>query len=461
MSGNVSDANGGGVFFFYAPNRTKPVHLSFFGIKLDASKRNITTADGGVANMGRSNDTVDIYNSEIISAKAANGGCIYTPGPVYVNNSIIRNGIVSNQGGNFYINGGSASLTLVNSTVEGGTATNHAGNIYVATIGSTLTITNSTIKGGVTSNQGGNIYASGATINFNGGLISDGISKGIGGNICLQQNVTFNMTDGVIRDGAASVSAIDNAASIASQKINESSSNIASNSSTKLNFSGGEIYGRIGIQMWTKISTSAVTQIEISGKVRLWDGKMNSSVCGIYFSNNFFYNGNNDAAGRAAAGTPGQINIHDLDENAKVFMGFGGAISSVTPYGTSTAITGLNGKSLKMDQNYYATRNIVTGNTITWTAAGSYATIGTANNLDSVKVNYFDPMSANFHRVYNSSDNTWKIEAHTYNAQGVCNCTRTKAEVVYTVTKAFSGVTRASETISDVQFNQIVRLYAD
>ncbi len=184
--------------------------LTCYGITLDASAHENT--NGGVIFAEKADSSVYLNGCTVKGGSAKkNGGAIWAGGPLYLIDTKISGGRATvsgtdvGLGGNIYLSGSPEVVFEGKTEILGGEA-QQGGNIMIKGA-RTLTIGDGVrIEGGVAlTNQGGNIYLnSKATLNVEGGIIRQGISrKSTGGNIFVNENATLHMTGGTVEAGFA------------------------------------------------------------------------------------------------------------------------------------------------------------------------------------------------------------------------------------------------------------------
>jgi hypothetical protein len=217
VSGNVSEATGGGIF------NEGPAKLTLTNSTVSGN-----TAWGGGGIFNASLAELTLTNSTVsgnvsTGANGGGGGGIYNGGTVTLMNSTVSGNVAAftNPGGGIF-NEGPAKLTLTNSTVSGNVAWG-GGGIYNTTLtagdgtrtAGTVTLMNSTVSGNVSTGAngggGGGIY-NGGTVTLMNSTVSGNVSTGAnGGGISNASRAELTLTsstvsgNGIHNDGTATL----------------------------------------------------------------------------------------------------------------------------------------------------------------------------------------------------------------------------------------------------------------
>ena len=178
-----------------------------------------TAYGGGAVGSKVSDSTVEILGGTILNCTTTgNGGSLYSPGKIRVENAAIIGGEADSYGGNIHITGTSAELTVKNSVIAGGvskavlapTANKYGGGNISVYSGAKATISDSEIYGGYAACVGGNLSLGRGTIAITNCNVYDGTAEEAGGNVYANlsvANVTFNggSVDGHFHQGKSNL----------------------------------------------------------------------------------------------------------------------------------------------------------------------------------------------------------------------------------------------------------------
>ena len=167
-----------------------------------------TAYGGGAVGSRVSNSTIEILGGTILNcATSGNGGSLYSPGKIYVENAAILGGEAAGYGGNIHITGTSAELTVKNSVIANGvalgtpTGTKYGGGNISVYSGAKATVSGSQILGGYAQCVGGNLSLGRGTTVITNCEISGGTAKEAGGNVYSNLSTAKVTFDGGSVDG--------------------------------------------------------------------------------------------------------------------------------------------------------------------------------------------------------------------------------------------------------------------
>ena len=159
-----------------------------WSIKLAGGTLNIKSGEVKSTKKGNlfaSSGTANVSGGEIFQINEGGACNIYAAAKVNVTGGKIYNGLRASGGGNIFVNGSAADVTISGDAEIYGGKANTGGNVGVAS--GTLTVTGGEIHDGyalTNSGFGGNVYASGGTLAFDGAKVYNGQAK-VGGNMFL------------------------------------------------------------------------------------------------------------------------------------------------------------------------------------------------------------------------------------------------------------------------------------
>ena len=191
----------------------------------------VTSRSGGTVYLDGTDNSFTLHGGQIVGGKAYKGGVVYLRG--------------------------TTTFTLKDGSMTGSSGVYQGGAVYVDSANAKFIMDGGNITGGNTTNKGGNVGVANGTFTINGGEISGGNGGDNGGNIWVASTATLEMNGGKVTDGSRSNSKT------------QPTANLFMVGAARFYMKGGEITGYV--QSYNN-STAAKPTIEISGDAKIYNG---------------------------------------------------------------------------------------------------------------------------------------------------------------------------------------------